>query len=39
LPFIVTMGLLALGAALSFMMRPDRPFVETRLAPDLAPAK
>src|SRR5438105_11955282 len=29
LPFIVTMGLLAVGAALAFTMRPDRPFVET----------
>jgi MFS family permease len=28
LPFIVTMGLLALGAGLAFTMRPDRPFEE-----------
>jgi sugar phosphate permease len=36
LPFIVTMGLLALGAALSFTMRPDRQFEDNpafRLAP------
>jgi MFS family permease len=29
IPFYGSMGLLLLGAALSFFMRPDRPFVET----------
>ena len=38
LPFIVTMGLLALGAALSFTMRPDRQF-EDNAAFRLAPAR
>jgi len=38
LPFIVTMGLLALGAALSFTMRPDRQF-EDNPAFHLAPAR
>ena len=38
LPFIVTMGLLALGAALSFTMRPDRQF-EDNPAFRLAPAR
>jgi MFS family permease len=38
LPFIVTMGLLALGAALSFTMRPDRQFEENP-ALHLAPAR
>jgi sugar phosphate permease len=38
LPFIVTMGLLALGAALSFTMRPDRQF-EDNPAFGLAPAR
>ena len=38
LPFIVTMGLLALGTVLSFTMRPDKPF-EDPAAPRLAPAK
>ena len=28
LPFIVTMGVLVLGAALAFTMRPDRPLEE-----------
>ena len=38
LPFIVTIGLLALGAALSFTMRPDRQF-EDNPAFRLAPAR
>jgi sugar phosphate permease len=38
LPFIVTMGLLALGAALSFTMRPDKQF-EDNPAFRLAPAR
>jgi sugar phosphate permease len=38
LPFIVTMGLLALGTVLSFTMRPDKQF-EDRTAPQLVPAK
>jgi sugar phosphate permease len=38
LPFIVTMGLLALGSVLSFTMRPDKPFEDTA-APRLVPAK
>jgi sugar phosphate permease len=38
LPFIVTMGLLALGAALSFTMRPDRQFADDP-ALHLAPAR
>jgi sugar phosphate permease len=38
LPFIVTMGLLALGGVLSFAMRPDRQF-EDKAAPRLAPAE
>jgi len=38
LPFIVTMGLLALGSVLSFTMRPDKPF-EDPAAPRLVPAK
>jgi MFS family permease len=38
LPFIVTMGLLALGTALSFTMRPDKQF-EDKIAPQLVPAK
>jgi sugar phosphate permease len=38
LPFIVTMGLLALGAALSFTMRPDKPFEESPAA-RLVPAR
>jgi MFS family permease len=38
LPFIVTMGLLALGAALSFTMRPDRQFADNP-ALHLAPAR
>jgi sugar phosphate permease len=36
LPFIVTMGLLAVGAALSFTMRPDKQFDDN---PALVPAK
>jgi sugar phosphate permease len=39
LPFIVTMGLLALGAALAFTMRPDRPFEEAPSAAGLKPAE
>jgi MFS family permease len=38
LPFIVTMGLLALGTVLSFTMRPDKPF-EDKTTPRLVPAK
>jgi sugar phosphate permease len=38
LPFIVTMGLLALGSVLSFTMRPDKPFEDTA-APRLVPAE
>jgi MFS family permease len=38
LPFIVSMGLLALGTALSFTMRPDKPFVEEPASPTAAPA-
>jgi MFS family permease len=36
LPFIVTMGLLALGAGLTFTMRPDRPFEEAPAPTDAA---
>ena len=39
LPFIVTMGLLALGAALAFTMRPDRPFEEAPATTDASTLK
>jgi MFS family permease len=39
LPFIVTMGLLALGAALAFTMRPDRPFEEGSATTDASALK
>jgi MFS family permease len=39
LPFIVTMGLLALGAALAFTMRPDRPFEEAPATTDASALK
>jgi MFS family permease len=38
LPFIASIVLLLIGAALAFRLRPDRPFVEAELAPEPIPS-